>query len=250
MIYTTVDIICRRALLENGYPIHFYAEYLFLASSCLRELNIDTLKVVNTRDLPINADGSVDLPSDFQDDVMVSFNTGATLKPIPHRDTINPLRVHNTTTGVFEQQPTTTALTQGGLYFPYVGRTWYWNISDYGEPTGRLFGSDGENPNGYMVIKERRQIQLYGEYCGGNIVLQYISDGQSSDAASMVDNMAFSTVQNWINWKSSPNKNNEFSPEGRLFYNTKRKLKARLNDLTHEDIRNILHSAYTAAIKN
>jgi len=250
MIYTTIDIIVRRALLENSYPIHWYSEYLFHASTCLRELNIEVLRIINTRTLPVNSDGSVDLPDDFQDDVMLSFNAGALLKPIPHRDSINPTRVHSATTGAFEQQPTTTTLSQGGLYFPFVGRTWYWNISDYGEPTGRLFGSDGENPNGYKVIKERGQIQLYGEFTGGNVVLQYISDGQSLDNASMVDNMAFATVQAYINWKRTPNASNEFSPEGRLFYNTKRKLRGRMNNLTPDDIRNIIHSAYTAAIKN
>jgi len=250
MTYTTIDQICRRALLENSLPIHWYAEYLFHSSTCLRELSFDTLKITNTKSLPVNVDGSVDLPDDYVDDVMLSFNTGAVLKPIPHRDTINPLRVHNTTTGLFEQQPTTTALTQGGLYFPYVGRTWYWNISDYGEPTGRLFGSDGENPNGYKVIKERGQIQLYGEYSTDNIILQYISDGSSIDSASQVDVLAFSTVQAWINWKSSQNANNEFSPEGKLFYNAKRKLRGRLNGMTTEDVKNILRSNYTAAIKN
>jgi len=250
MVYTTIDSIVRRALLENSYPIHWYAEYLFHASTCLRELNISTLKVINTRDLPVGDYGEVDLPDDFMDDVAVSFSTGATLKPIPHRDSINPLRVHNPTTGAFEQQPTTTTLSQGGLYFPFVGRTWYWNISDYGEPTGRLFGSDGENPNGYKVIKERRQIQLYGEFSGGNMILQYISDGQSLDNASMVDNLAFATVQAYINWKRTANANNEFSPEGRQFYNTKRKLKGRLNEMTGTDIINIIRSQYTAAIKN
>ena len=250
MVYTTLDALCRRNLLDNGLPIHYYAEILFHGSNCLRELTIDTLKVVNTRNLPVNPDLSVDLPDDYLDDVAVSFSTGATLKPIPHRDSINPLRVHNATTGAFEIQPTTTTLSQGGLYFPFVGRTWYWNISDYGEPSGRLFGSDGENPNGYKVIKERRQIQLYGEFSGGNMILQYISDGQSVDNASMIDTLAFQTVQDYMNWQRSPNKNNEFSPEGRKYYNSKRKLRGRLNDMTTEDIKNITRANYTAAIKN
>jgi len=250
MIYTSLDAIIRRALLQNSMPIHWYAEYLFHSSSCLRELTIDTLKVINTKNLPIGDYGEVDLPDDYLDDIGVSFSTGATLKPIPHRDSINPLRIHNSATGDFERQPTTTTLSQGGLYFPFVGRTWYWNISDYSEPTGRLFGSDGENPNGYKVIKERRQIQLYGEFSGGNMVLQYISDGQSVDNASMVDTLAFQTIQDFINWQSGPNKNNEFSPEGKKYYNSKRKLRARLNDMTVEDIKNITRANYTAAIKN
>jgi len=250
MTFSTLDSIIRRTLLENNLPIHWYAEYLFYSSTCLRELTIDTLKVINTRCLPIGTYGEVDLPDDFLDDVGLSFNTGAVLKPIPHRSNINPLRIHDADTGDFVQQKTTNTIIQGDTLFPFVGRTWYWNVSDYSEPTGRLFGSNGSNPNGYTVLKERRQIQLYGHFNGGNVILQYISDGQSADAASMVDTLAFSTIQAYNNWKRSINKDNEFSPEGRTYYNTKRKLRSRLSGMTSEDIRNILHSAYTAAIKN
>ncbi len=249
MVYTTLDIVVRRTLLENGLPIHWYSEYLFHSSTCLRELTIDTLKVINTKNLSVSYYGSVDLPDDYLDDVMLSFNDGQLLKPIPHKDSINPLRVHNTTTGAFETQTNVTTIDTGGLFFPFVGRTWYWNVSDYGEPTGRVFGANGGNPNGYKVIKERRQIQIYGA-SGGNVILQYISDGQSVDNASMVDTQAFSTFQAYINWQTSPNKNNEFSPEGRKYYNTKRKLKIRLNGLTLEDVKNIVRGQYTASMKN
>lgn len=249
MVFTTLDKICRRALLENGLPIHFYSEYLFHSSTCIRELTIDTLKVINTVDLPVNDYGAIDFPDDYLDDVMLSFNDGQTLKPIPHKESINPLRVHNTTTGLFESQPDITTIDTGGLFFPFVGRTWYWNVSDYGEPTGKIFGATGGNPNGYKVIKERRQIQIYGA-SGGNAILQYISDGQSVDNASMVDTLAFSTVQSFINWQSSPNKNNEFSPEGRKYYNTKRKLRARLNGMSTDDVKNIIRGEFTASIKN
>jgi len=232
-------------------PIHYYSEGLFHASTCLRELTFDTLKIVNTRYLPVNDYGAIDLPEDYADEVAVCFNIGQTLQPIPHRDSINPLRIHSTTTGEFERQTTQPNLSQpDGLFFPFVGWTWYWNMSEYGEPTGRLFGANGGNPNGYSVIKERRQIQFYGQFSGGGMVLQYISDGQSVDAASMVDVQAFQTIQNYITWKRSPNADNEFSPEGRLYGNSRRKLRSRLSNLTTTDIRDILHAAYTAAIKN
>src|SRR5258708_22426155 len=58
---------------------------------------------------------------------------------------------------------------------------------------------------------------------------QYISNGQSIDSASQVDTLAFSTVQGYINWKKSPNKDNEYSPEGRLYYNQKDRKSTRLN---------------------
>lgn len=250
MLYTTLDIIVRRNLLEGGFPIHYYAEELFHSSTCLRELTFDTLKVINTRNLPINSYGAIDFPDDFSDDVGLSFATGATLRPLPHKDSINPLRVHDTTSGQFVGQPASTNINVGDLFFPFVGYTWYWNVSDYGEPTGRIFGANGGNPYGYKVIKERRQIQLYGGVNSGSAILQYISDGQSVDNASMVDTQAFATFQAYINWKKSPNKYNEFSPEGRLYYNTKKKLRTRMSGMTSADIINVFRSGYTAAIKN
>lgn len=250
MVFTTLDVICRRALLERGLPIHYYSEFLFHASTCLRELTIDTLKIINTVNRPIDAYGAIDLPEDFLDDVGLSFADGATLSPLPHRKNMNPIRVHSTETGQFEQQASSVNINTGDLYFPFVGYTWFWNVSDYGEPTGRIFGANGGNPYGYEVFKERRQIQLYGGVNLGNAVLQYISDGQSIDNASMVDTLAFSTIQNYIIWKSSPNADNEFSPQGRMYYNTKRKLRTRLSGLTGTDIVNIMRSTYTAAMKN
>lgn len=249
MNYTNLDIILRRTLLEQGLPIHFYSEALYHGCTALRELTIDTLKVINTRNLPVGDYGEIDLPEDYIDDVSLSYDAGLILRPIPHRANLNPLRVHSATTGLFEGQPKTDNLNRGDLFYPFVGYTWYWNVSDYGEPTGRVFGAGGGTQNGYEVFKERRQIQLYG-CVGGNTILQYISDGQSLDSASMVDTLAFTTIQNFIIWKCSPNANNEYSPEASMYFNSKRKLRARLNDLTATDIKNIFRNNFHASIKN
>ena len=250
MVYTTLDIIVRRTLLEAGLPIHYYAEGLYHSSTCLRELTIEILNVVNTKTLPVNSYGAVDLPDDFNDDVMLSFGGSQILRPIPHKSNLNPIRIHDSTTGAFESQPNPARVNSGNLYFPFVGYSWFWNVSDWGEPLGRVFGATGGSPDGYEVFKERRQIQLYGAYTCGSVILQYISDGQSVDNASMVDTQAFSTIQKYNDWKMSPNANNEFSPEGMAYMNQRRKLRSRMSTLSVEDIRDTLHKAYTAAIKN
>lgn len=82
-----------------------------------------------------------------------------------------------------------------------------------------------------------------------NIILMYISNGQSIDNASQIDYAAFNTIRAYQEWKKSGNANNEYSPEGRYYNNQKRLLRARLNPLTATDIRNILHNAYTATLK-
>lgn len=250
MVYTNLDIITRRALLEDGLSIHYYAEMLFHGATCLRELTFDTLKIVNTQSLPVNDYAAVDLPDDFVEDVAVCFDYGNLLQPIPHKSTINPLRYHNATTGEFEKPPVYDAYRNNGLFYGMVGWTWYWNINDYAEPTGRLFGANGSGANGYKVVKERNQIQLTGNFNSGNIVLQYISDGQNVNAASQIDPQAFSTIRAYQEWKRSPNANNPFSPEAANYKAQRRLLRARLNGLSLTDVKDALRAGYTAAIKN
>jgi len=248
MIFTNLDIIVRRSLLEKGLPIHWYMEFLCHASACVRELSIDTLKIINTANLPVNDYGAVDLPEDFVDDVAISIPTAGLLRGIPKKSNINPLRIHNDS-GEFVPY-TVNNLNNSTYYGFYQGGIWYWNFNDYGEPTGRFFGARGGEQFGYQVFKERRQIQLTGAFRNGNIILQYISDGQRSNNLTQIDTLAFSTIQSYITWYSSTNAGLKKSLEGDSYYKSKRELRARMNDLTITDIKNIVRNSYTATIKN
>lgn len=246
MTLTTLDIICRRTLLESGSPIHYYFEFLTHAATCLRELNIDTLQIVNTANLPVGEYGEMDYPMDFQDEVGLSFSINGKLTSIPKKDNISPLRLLNSDGEFIPYTQTDNRHGQNGFFFNYY---WFWNISDYGEGTGRNFGSNGGSTFGYTKVKERRQFQFTGNIVNTNVLLMYISDGQSVDSATQIDIAAFAAIQSWINWKRSPNRDNDYSPEGRSFYNQKTKLRARMDDLTVVGIKDILRGAYTAAPK-
>jgi len=252
MTFTTLDTIVRRGLLETGLPIHYYFEYLIHSSSCLRELSFDTLKIVNTVSLPVNEYGGVDLPNDFVDDVAVCLPSGTTLMPLPHINHINPMRMHNPTTGAY-QVPSVNSNPAGvgdNFFWGSAGWLWYWNVNDFGEPTGRFFGARGGTERGYKVIKERRQIQMSFDYAGQSIVLQYISDGQNIDNATQVDPQAIQCIRAWQEWKRSPNANNEYSAEAITFWNRKKNLKARLSGLSLVDVKNALRNSFTASVKN
>jgi hypothetical protein len=250
MIFSNLDQICRRTLLEKGLPIHYYLAELLFSSACVRELSFDTLQIINTVQLPVNEYNAVDLPGDFVDDLGLSIPCGGRLIPVPHDDSLTPLRYHDDT-GAFVMPVTPTAA-QGQTTFGFAGGVlWYWNINDYGEPTGRFFGARGASDiNGYKVVKERRQIQLSPSFTSSVAVLSYISDGQSVDNASQIDVQAISTIQAFSNWKKSQNADRKDSPEARTFYNEKRLLRARLNPLTKTDIIQIVRRSFTAAMKN
>jgi len=247
----TLDIICRRWLLDRSLPIHFYAEALYHSSTAVRELSKDTLKIVNTKNIPVDETGSAVLPDDFSSDVACCLAAGEFLQQIPHKSNINPLRVHDTTTGQFTVQPDAdNTEVNNALLFGSNGAFWFWNVDSLGEFTGRYFGANGGTGRGYKVIKEQRRIQLTGDFAGGNVILQYISNGQGVDNASQIDWQAFRAITTYIDWQRSPGATNKDSAEGRTYYNEKRLLRANLSDLTIADILNTLRKAYTASIKN
>ena len=252
MLFTNFDQIVRRNLLDKGRSIHYYFEELLHATACVRELTFDTLRIVNYLELPVDpTDMSVTLPDDFVDDVAVTIPVGGFLQPIVKNDSITEIRTISPT-GAYEN-PTTGFNPNGSETF-YGFNTnwfWFWNITDYGEPTGRYFGAHGgPKLNGYKVIKSQRRIQMTQIFTSPTIVLIYISDGQRADNASLIDVEAFATIQAWIEWKKGPNAQNNNSPEGQYYYNERRKLNTRLDGTTADDIRGIILSAYNAAMKN
>lgn len=251
MTNTTVDIICRRWLLEHSLPIHFYAEALYHCTTAIRELSYDTLQIINSAMLPVGDYGEVDLPTDFVDDLIVAAPVSGALAPLPKQDWITPLRIHSTETGEFVPYPGQENDTDNpNLFYGFPNQwSYYWNVNDYGESTGRRFGGHGGTAQGYQVFKQRRQIQMTQGFIGGAVTLLYISDGQSVDNATQIDVLAINTIQAWIDWKRSPNAAIKNSQEAATFYNEKRRLRSLLNPMTRVDIINVLREAYSAGIK-
>lgn len=249
MKWTNLDTITRRWLLENGLPIHYYLEGLVHGASAIRELSFDTLTIVRTVNLPVDPNTfAVNLPDDFVDDIAVSIPVGNLLQPIARKSNITPLRA-KTAAGAYTTYANSAADAQT-FFGINANWLWYWNVSDYGENTGRYFGaSGGANQNGYAVFKERNQIQMTESFTSDEIVLMYISDGQSADDATNVDIRAQATIHAYINWKRSGSAAVNQSDEAQTYYNERRLLRARLNDLSVTDVRNILHESYRATIK-
>ena len=251
MQFANLDMIAKRILLERGLPIHYYIEVIFHCASAVRWLNQDTLKMINVANIPVNDYYAIDLPSDFQDDIGLYYSAGATLQQLPKRYDLNPLRVNNVDTGEFEPQVNPTRDQNGELTFGFDGAAfWFWNISDYGEPTGRFFGASGGTTSGYRVFKERRQIQLADRSDADSVILVYISNGRSADNATTIDWAAFRAISTYTDWQMSANATDDRSPEARTWWNARRHLRANLSDLTKTDILNIVRNSYKATIKN
>lgn len=248
MKVTTLDQIVRRVLLTKRLPIHFYIEFMTHASTCLRELTMDTLQVINTVELTLDSYFAADLPCDFLDWVSVGTKQGQFLRPITQRNSITPLKNYAANGQPVPFGPPDTS-TQAGVFWPIYW--WYTNIDDLGENLGRYYGynSAAGDPNGFKLIRERGQIQFTETFTRDTVVLQYISDGQCIDNATMIITYAQATIEAYINWKRSPNADIDRSPQGISYNNEWRKLRARMDDITIADIKQILIGAYKATPK-
>lgn len=255
MILTTIDIVCRKWLLERNISIHYYFEALVHAATATQLLAEDTLQIINTVNLPVGDYGEVDLPDDFSDDLAVAIPAGQSLIKLPKQDWITPIRIHSTDTGDFVPYTDNTQGDNGinvsDSALGLSGRwSYYYNVDAYSGSLGRRYGANGGTMSGYQIVKERRQVQMTENFKNSNVVLMYISDGNRADNASQIDTKASLCIRSYIDWQRSPNATNQNSPEGRTFFNQKRRLKSLLNQLTKTDVINILRQGYSAAIKN
>jgi hypothetical protein len=249
MKFTTIDKIVRSLLIQKRLPLHYYLEYAKYALDCLRELTFDSLRIVNTVILEIDEDGYyATLPCDYVDWTKVGFQAGQFVMPITQRDSINRLHNYSSQGDIINYGDPNSA----ALDFPFWPGYWmFQNIDDLGENIGRLYGyNTGISENTFKIIPERGQIQFSESIQSSCIVLEYISDGQTNDNASQVDPYAQSCIEAYIRWRTSRNSDVDRSPEGVAFVNARRIFRARKNELTLVQLRQILFSNYKLSQKN
>src|ERR1051325_10022357 len=82
MTWYSLDMITRSILMQRGYPIHWYIDFLKYSTECLRELTFDVLKVINSVKLPVNSYKAVTLPCNYVDWVKVGYATGQWVHPL------------------------------------------------------------------------------------------------------------------------------------------------------------------------
>lgn len=242
MVNTTLDSIVRNFLMKRRWPIHYWIECMVYAKDSLRIMNLDELQVINTRRLVVNAQNAVDLPNDYLDYVQVSVQSGQNIKPLVETDKINPLIARTSTF-----QPTTYgALASNannqiffGTLYPFYYNTVYWN--SYGEPMGRMFGlGAGVQDDVFSIFPERGQIQLTERLSIDHIILEYISDGMTADAATKVTPYAYDCIDAYILWQHK--EHNRTYGEGERerakqeYISQRLILRARKSDLTMERV--------------
>ena len=264
MTTASLDYIVKNFILKKGYTLHWYMQFMVYASDCLRDITFDDLRVINTKILPVNqAINTAELPEDYQDYVNVSVMVGQRIRPLVPTLTLNPLTSLDTNSN-FNPQDWTDNLTppdsnngQAQLYYgalPYA--QWFTvHYNDFGENIGRFFGlGAGYQEDTFQVFKERNQIQIDQKLYVENVVLQYISDGQSADAATLVDPYAIKTIQAYIDSQLKAHNRNYNMGEKQLAQNEyireRKILRARKADWSVEKIKRIVQKNTMAAPKS
>lgn len=252
MNFTSLDNITRSVLLQKALPLHWYCQMLKYASDCVRELSFDSLQAINSVILQIDKrDFTVDLPCDYIDWIKVGVPQGQFVRPLVQKDSFNRL-TNFTPQGV----PTTYgAGTPQNIDFPFWPGFWmFQNIDDLGESVGRLYGFGAAlYHNGFKVLRERGQIQLSQGLRACEIVLDYISSGQSISNATKIDPLCQAAVEAYMDWKYKSH-SKRFSPAEAetAFGHYKielRRFRARKSNLTCADIKQTIFANYIGAPK-
>lgn len=250
MTTISLDQVVRNFIMKRKYTIHWWIDFMVYAKDCLRILSEDDLKVINTAKLTVDQDtNAVDLPNDYLDYVQVGVQYGQNIKPLVETDKINPLIARDsnftpTTYGNIASNNSNQIFY--GTIYPFYYNTVRWN--DYGEPTGRMYGlGAGTQDDVFSVFPERNQIQLTEKISLTHIVLQYISDGMNSDAATQINPYAFETISAYIMWQMKENTRTYSTGEAQLakqeYIDERKILRARMSDLNSETFTRLLQRA-------
>lgn len=251
---TTIDSITRGALFSMQLPIHYYIEALYHSLNCLHELNLDVLQV--TKKVRIESDefNEITLPDDFENAVGVYAEYGQYLIPYMRSYILNELPNLDGSTQIPFTVPVNTDVceTNWGWFYSY-----YFN--DYGEYLGKKFGGFGDRAGGFAVIPERNRIFLGNLTPEGTVIqLEYLAKYAPTTTGSptvtsfeyYVNQYAVETITNYVLWKMSPNASRLVQQNLQQdYYNSLRKLRARMNELDVAQVKDIINLSRRMAIK-
>ncbi len=248
----TLNGITRSVLLQKKLPIHYYGRFLKFASDCIRELIFDTLQITNTVRLPLNDFYEAEIPPDYVDFCKVGIQAGQFSRPLVSRHTINNLANFNTTDGSQINYPNLENETDDS--FPGYFQWWGININSNGENTGGYYGlGAGSEPDTFKIIEQRNVIQVNENLGVDKIVLEYISDGTYSNAATKITPYAQKTIETYIDWQYKEHSKSfgayDADKAKAIFYRELEILRARKNILTPELVERIINRNRKASLK-
>jgi hypothetical protein len=255
MTYSRLENIVKGVLLELSRPRHFYVDALVYARDILGEMSMDDMRIVTPVLLDINEFGESTLPCGYVDYVEVGVRVGQLVRPLVQQDAINSLPNLNSLgqqVTYSADPPVDTISPNQSPLLVNVPVGLYWGtvtINDYGENIGRLFGwGGGDVGDTFKIIRERNIIQTNETLGYDKLMLYYIDNGTSCNAASQVDVYANSAIRTYIKWQFRENSRSYGLGERQMSYQEHLRqrgvYRARKDDMTINDIKRIMMKNY------
>lgn len=257
MIAEKIDSIVCSALTDQDLPVHFYLKCLNFCVDCLREINMDIMRNVITKELQLDGIRAAKVPCDFLDWVEIGAPVGQYIKSMPQKQEINPLINRDSTGAPIPYGDPTIQLPADFIAdgFPYYNRGYLNFTNNHGENMGGFFGWGGGSYRfSFKYVKERGEIQMDINFPCDHIILKYISDGlDSCGCDTLVNPYAFQTIKTYAIWQYYLN--NKLLMKAAPLWESRfitelRKLRGRMNSMTVDDILMVLRKNYKATIKN
>lgn len=248
--YTTIDSLVRSSLMSHGLTIHYYTTFLHFALKGLKEISFDTIGRITTAKLEVNAFRETTLPPDFIDYIRVGWLRNRNIIPLGSYSSF--VRTANTDAQgqQIEYNASQGTVVSQATYDPFAS----YQISPYGEDLGRMYGLGGGSRNDIFQIVPERNILLLGDIfsAGDFIYMEYIASGNYSSADALFHPYAEEALEAYIAFKYAEQRTSRVADVQRAeknWYNEHRKLRARLNGLTKEDMIRISRDHFKLSIK-
>lgn len=249
----SINEIAREVLVEEGRSnIHKLQHYMQLGVRAVRELNIDVTGQLKTVILTPNSYRAIDVPEDYYDYSKIGVDIAGEIHVLgvnnnmmfPYqKNDVGQLQPTSYTSPNMSDAINANSISGLGL--------WFYNyvlIDQYGENTGRLYGSNGTPDvlGTYRYWAENRQFVFSPMAQNKQIVLEYISTG-INNANVLVPDEAIESVISFIRWKGAKgNEREQFRVE---WENNVRRLRLRQFSFTVDEFIRATRQAYHQAPK-
>lgn len=248
--YTTIDSLVRATLLSHGLTVHYYVTFLHFALKGLKEISFDTIGRISTAKLPVNSFREAALPPDFIDYIRIGWLRNRNLIPLGSNASFMRSANVNTSGDQIAYPSNTGAIVSAATYDPFAS----YHISPYGEDLGRLYGLGGGSRNDVFQLVPERNLILVGDMFtqGDYIYMDYLAAGNYADADALFHPYAEAALEAYITLKYAEQRTTRLADVARAeknWHNEHRKLRARLNGLTKEDMLRLSRDHFKQSVK-
>lgn len=225
-MFPNLDTITRSVLMQKGYSLHWYVQFLKYAADCLRELKFDSLPAFQTRIFDISATGTIFMPQDTVDVISVDHMHGQFTRPMIRQTDINTLP----------------NLDSQGNAILYENDN-YWFVEEYNRYATRHHGTR----QGFVYLPQLKTIQLTQGIRDKKVLVKFMDLGSNTDSATEVHPYAQATIEAYMKWQYKENTRSysggERQMEENKYYNQLRILRGRIDPISCDDIVNIFERA-------